>query len=884
MSGEATSQAETFQPVFPLQLYAELDQGAVLITSNQRLSRFRLQAFETEQQRQHKRSWPTPKILPWSAWIQQQWLSSGLAPCLSPEQESLLWRRTILEDPQTEVLNPKALSKQAMEAWKILSDYQIDPSCLQESGEEHLALWRWGDSVQKKTDYFLQHQVLEQLSRSIQQTIPKRMILDGFDSFAPAQLSYFRHLQALGTTLLITQSDRPEAELSFAAYPDEDSELRDICFKVRQLIKAKPQLQVGILIPGLEQRAERVARVCREELAPSLPLQLGHKTQGNYFNLSLGSPLARQPMVQTAFDLLSLLGKQQIQHREFSKLLLNPYIHGHGAETHQRASLDKAFRDSNQFTLSLKQFISWCEQSDKEAHEFSKLLQTISELQQKSLFSGKQRLSQWLMHIEHILQQLNWQQQAECGDELAQLQSWSKLIEQLTRLDDYCGEVSWHEAIGILHEHAQDQVFRPNPSQANIQIMGLLEASNLYFDHLFIIGMDDLNWPPAAKPHPLIPFYIQTLYKTPHSNSEREWEYAQAVWKNLLHISPIIEVSFAKTTNNQDVQLSPLLQHGKQEPETEIHQSQRYSLALQQQQASLTDIAESQWPVLPQEKVRGGTGLLKAQASCAFQAFVLHRLNLTPLQLPSPGLNAAEQGIILHAALELFWKKVKTQSRLLQLDDTARNNTIRECIDHSWSSLNRVVPFVIRSLETQRLFQLISRWLTFETQRNPFEVKAFEEWRNIRIGTGQKLALHTKIDRIDRDGEGHCIILDYKTGESSASKAVGEQLSEPQLPTYFMAEKTLQHPVDAVAFAQVRNGAMAFKGFAREDHILPGIKAFKGKKDQPENWEELSAEWHDVIHRLADEFMAGESAVLPKHSQSCNYCQLAGICQIYRSD
>ncbi len=872
-----------FEAISSSELNRFLNSGATLITANQRLSRFRLQQYEQSQIASGKTAWDTPEILPWAIWLERQWHRSGQGRVLSLQQESLLWRDAILKDETTQVLNPKALSKQAMDAWTILSDYHIDPSCLQHAGEEHAALWRWAAELTGNTAHIFQHQMLGLLIEHTEISSDATIMLDGFDTLSPAQGNYLNQLQLSGCKVFTVKNSHPVAKSHVSIYQDEESELRQVCLRIRECLAKHPDYYIGVFIPNLEHRPAQVSRIFAEELAPALNLEPNPDLQGDYFNISLGSVLAKQPMIACAFAMLSLSLKATVQHHELTELLLNPYIPGSAEEIQQRAALDVELRRNNQFALSLEQLLKICATSTIKTPLFQQFITHMQALHQQRFFAGKQLLSQWVLLAENILQQLQWHEQATEPNEVAQVQNWRDLMQQLTGLDDFCGELSWHEALSRMVEHALEQPFRPAPGQANIQIMGLLEATNLRFDYAFVLGMDDITWPAAAKPNPLIPFDIQVLHQTPHANSEREWHYAQAIWQNVQHVSPTLAISYARSKGNQDVQASPLLQDSAFD-EAKALPSYRYAQLLQQQPAAMEVIPETSVAVTAGEQVRGGTGLLKAQSGCAFQAFASYRLHLEGLATPTPGLNAAEQGTLLHTALENFWHKIKSHSQLSSLIEGELLATeVKHCIQTAWSGLKRVIPLEIKRLEETRLQQLMAQWLHYELEREPFEVRQTEVWRNIKLGNKRGLTLHTKIDRIDCDGHGHHIILDYKTGSTSATKALGLRPDEPQLPAYLLAEKASNSDADAVAFAQVRIHDPAFKGFAQEADILPELPAFKGKADQPQNWAELTLHWQEVLDRLADEFMAGEAGVSPKSRQSCNYCDFEGFCQISRS-
>ncbi|MDQ7058816.1 MAG: PD-(D/E)XK nuclease family protein [Ghiorsea sp.] len=229
------------------------------------------------------------------------------------------------------------------------------------------------------------------------------------------------------------------------------------------------------------------------------------------------------------------------------------------------------------------------------------------------------------------------------------------------------------------------------------------------------------------------------------------------------------------------------------------------------------------------------------------------------LETPTLGLTAAEQGTLLHAALEYFWKQTKNSTVLLQyINDGSLDQHIQAAATHAWSDIRRLISQDIKSLETQRLQQLMQQWLHFESTREPFTVTGFEFWQTVTLGTSSALVLHTKIDRSDQTASGHRIIIDYKTGLVSANKALGDRPDEPQLPIYYMAAQSANMQVDALAFAQVRNGELKFDGFSQESDILPKLKAYKPRNDQPEDWQALTEHWQDTLNNLADEFMAGE--------------------------
>jgi hypothetical protein len=74
---------------------------------------------------------------------------------------------------------------------------------------------------------------------------------------------------------------------------------------------------------------------------------------------------------------------------------------------------------------------------------------------------------------------------------------------------------------------------------------------------------------------------------------------------------------------------------------------------------------------------------------------------------------------------------------------------------------------------------------------------------------------------------------------------------------------------------------VTYKGVARDQDTLPGVKAFDGKKLPPPyvGWDGLLAHWQTVIERLANEFATGQAQVDPLPN-ACRYCHLSSVCRV----
>ncbi len=84
------------------------------------------------------------------------------------------------------------------------------------------------------------------------------------------------------------------------------------------------------------------------------------------------------------------------------------------------------------------------------------------------------------------------------------------------------------QVIDWLGQQAANSRFQVEDEGAPVQVMGMLEAAGLRFDHLWIMGLDDEALPSPANPSPFLPVSLQRQHRLPHSSSERELEFASS--------------------------------------------------------------------------------------------------------------------------------------------------------------------------------------------------------------------------------------------------------------------------------------------------------------------------------------------------------------------
>lgn len=278
----------------------------------------------------------------------------------------------------------------------------------------------------------------------------------------------------------------------------------------------------------------------------------------------------------------------------------------------------------------------------------------------------------------------------------------------------------------------------------------------------------------------------------------------------------------------------------------------------------------------------GGTAVIADQSACPFRAYARHRLAASRPEHPAFSLDPADRGLLVHAALEALWGELKTQERLLALDEATCGEVIARATRTALDWLQRRRPFTLgarlRALEQQRLEALLREWLEIERGRAPFTVAGVETRRPLRIGD---IELEARVDRVDVLENGARLVIDYKTGAPKVADWFGARPKAPQLPLYSLYG--LNGACGGVAYARVKRGECAFHGLARADSGTHGIVALAESRFAQEypSWPALEQSWRAAFVRLAEEFRQGVASASPRDDEDCRDCEQKPLCRIH---
>ncbi len=874
------------------ELLQALSTGATVVTPNRRLARALKREFDSAQVAAGARVWTSADVLPWGTWLERTF--SDLARheaqvrVLSPAQEMALWQQAIADSPFAHaLLDTAATARVAREAWAQQQGWRLDldgwRSGLHEDGKAYAA---WAARFRERCTAggWQSASVLPDAiaGRLAEGRVPPSLVVFGFDELTPQERALLDALRAAGTRVEEAQPQARRGQVSRRIYASAADELLGIARNVRDLLIANPALSIGVVVPDLSRRRAEVARVFDDVLEPERVLAAS-RTRPRAWNLSLGLPLSSCPLAHGALSILRL-ARGALPLSEAGSLLRSPFLAAAEQEFTRRALLDARLRARGQLRIDMTGLQREAFARDREQPHSCRLLASRLETWipvARAARNLRQPPSAWSSTFLSLLAGLGWPGERSLDSEEFQAwEKWRELVAGLSTLDPVVGALRLEDALAWLSRLAGETLFQAASEAVPVQVLGVLEAAGMSFDHLFVTGLHDEAWPPVPRPNPLLPVALQRAHRMPHASAEWELGFAQrigALWRTSAQ-----QVVFSHPAREGDRVLrpSPLI---IDVPAVTLDATSEPTYAASILEAArIESLSDEEAPSLaPGHDVRGGASVFENQAACPFRAFALHRLGARGLEEGRPGLDARERGTLLHRALAALWGELESHARLMATHAGDLDAAVTRAVNAALEALRRDRPDVLTdafaAIERDRLRARIFSLLAIERERAPFRVVEREAPRALDVGG---LRVNARVDRVDALDDGGRVILDYKTGNATIAAWTGDRPDAPQLPLYAITDPG---DVAAVALVPVQARDVRFRGLAREASLLPGVTTLDAARDFSaiRDWPHLLSGWRTALRALADEFLAGRAAVMPKrYPQTCQYCDLGPLCRV----
>jgi ATP-dependent helicase/nuclease subunit B len=846
--------------------------ATLIVTTAQRQAAVR--AAWAEQQRMLGHSqWHTPRVFTFNQYcereLQQRWARDAQPDQLLPAGAE--W--AAMREARREAGGP-AEARALLNAVHVLSDWRIPGTAAAlgatpESGllQESLALLAKlsEDHGRKPLRNWLQ--TLESPSRPA--------FAAGFHTLSAARQDTLRRI---GAEIMELADDRGDFAVAMA---DNDAhELELIAAWCRRELEADPARRLLIVDANLRRRRRHYERLLSQTLSPSEWAGSEPRDASAVFSIEGGRPLAEFPVISHALLTLKLLAGR-LRFVEVTHWVNLPFLDGQ--DLMLGAAIEAVLRTSQRLEYDAEELAALLERANGAAAASlaARLRQAIERL------TGERRSpAEWAPRILEALRLLGWHGSRPLrSDEQQAVARWHALLDEYSALGTWLPRAGLADAVAALSDLAAERNFDAASLEAPVTLTDSHDDPLVRYDGIWVAGLDAAQWPAAPRPDPFIPLRLQTAASIPTASAAGQTRLARASLSAWRRCADSVVCSWARLEGDAHRSPSPLL--SRVEPRL-VYQAAPAVVPLVDAYRGVDlemfeDVAGS--PVDTRVTVAGGVAPLTLQAECGFHAYGEFRLAGKKLEIPAPGLDARQRGMVLHKALELVWGNLDGQQfNLTATDEQVRRPMIANAVQAAVVHVFRgYVPMELRPAverEIHRVELLIKALFEAEVRRAAFVVDMMEARRRVRIAGGE---FELRIDRIDYIEGGGYAILDYKSGEPRRLRWEDGTLRDPQLIAYLLAERGRN--VQALANVSLTRGRAKFVGRSSRKGLLPDLTGMPGMNPNKvpaaqieATWQAEVERWIGELHRIAAAYIAGEAPVQPGNDV-CRLCHLTTLCR-----
>jgi probable DNA repair protein len=893
--------------------------GSTLITVNRRLARTLAAAFHGARLAAGETVWESLDILPLQSWLARTWGdyvdgAGGRHPALlGPEQDLALWEQVIAEHAAgaegLALLQAGAAARNAQAAWATLRAWRLHPRDeLGFLGEDARVFRAWAEDYEQRCrdggwlDLASAGEHLASHVHDLGDMVSEQILLAGFDALTPQTQAIMDGLSERGVRVQRWWPSPRSGEARRVGFANEDEEIRGAACWARRRVEEGCTGPVGIVVPALAARRDRVEAIFHEVFTPG-SARPGGAAHADAFNISLGRPLSTVPLAEDALLCLqAMFGRVSL--RDAGRWLLSPYLAG--GNLSRRARLDAALRRIGEprWTLArLHELAAPLEDmpsataggSEGEPAPHRAFAAVLEDLQRHlAALPRRQSVATWAMAFSAWLTDAGWPgERALDSTEYQAVRAFRDTLSVLAGLSPVLPSLTLGEALARLHRVTARQVFQAQSGPTTVQVLGVLEAAGLGYSNLWIVGLHAGAWPEPARPNPFLPLALQRDRQMPRAGAEQQLAWSRRWTARMLASADQVVVSYPLSAGDEPHRPSPLIAHlppvdGDALVRGAVVTDTRH---VQGAAPALERFRDARGPAVDrQQRTGGGAQLIKDQAACPFRAFAIHRLGARDVKTPESSLDPRVRGNLAHRLLELLWRSLGSHQGLASRSEAHRHELIAECVARVLEDEARQRPQTLRgrllSLERRRLESLARAWLAIEVERAPFTVQAEQGGE----ATLEGLTLRLRPDRIDRLADGQAFLVDYKTGQCNVREWFGERPDEPQLPLYAVTMDVGiadgGPAVAGIAFGALRPGDLGFRGLAGVAGLAPGVQSMDESRvhgvREAEDWDALKATWHQRLGRLARDYLQGDARVDPKRpGVTCRHCGMQVLCRVH---
>ena len=406
----------------------------------------------------------------------------------------------------------------------------------------------------------------------------------------------------------------------------------------------------------------------------------------------------------------------------------------------------------------------------------------------------------WAIRIDGILEAAGWPGSTSLGSaDFQLLNRWRDLLNDLARMDLVSARMPLETALNQLESMAADAVFQPETELTQVHLLGVLEASGLEFDAVWISGVNATEWPSRGDASVMVSRRLQEERGMPDATPADSLGHARRILRRLCAAAPEVVCSYSRIIDDAEQNPSELLSEFGAKPcdapaDPGWHATQ---FASGDRLASVEDVPPR---VVRAEKLAGGN--------------------------------------LIHDALYKLYLEKPSRNDVANWADI--DSRIARSLDFAFGRHERNADKVLLRLlamERERVDGLLRIFLNVDTSREAFVVDSVE--KKVELAeAGVRLEL--RVDRIDRMPDGSVAIIDYKTGAEKTLLTRQGEPKEYQLVAYACA---IDEPVGELALANVDSRSVVFHAAGARD---------------TENWPDVLAGWASGVREACAEISNGD--------------------------
>ncbi|NBX84885.1 MAG: hypothetical protein EBQ95_04655 [Gammaproteobacteria bacterium] len=831
-------------------LIQALHAGATVITPTQRLQRELLRAYADAQT---DAVLPRPHCFAYTSWLENWYnellfqqpddmppllLNDWQWECIWTETAISIWGRRLRRFEIQQTL--QAVKNCALiEALPEGSDFIYVPAA-EQFQKLHIAV----HNVLRDKNLLAPHELAAYLNQKRYPMQTTKVIWACFDCIHPQQASLQKKLKLQGIEQSHFDIDEPSSiGLRQALIASDDEQETEQLIAWIQQQQAQGAQRIGVVIPDLTQQQARLSR----RLKQHFPSDILH--------FSLGRHLLAYPMIQHALCILKLSSEQRITREQSRVLFHSPFIKGYCEEHAPRTRFYQRHVLFQEPEVSLVELTKACQDNLPVLYQ---LLDTLAP------YPDKASPTDWMHAFSKRLLHFGFPgEEPLLNSQHALLQSFYLTLEQFQSIEPFVESWSFDTVIDRLSDRCQNQIHQPPQNYTGIHIMGWFESSGFCGDALWIAHMQSHLLPQGIVFSPYLPIPWQKKLAFPRTQRHAEETMAKTMLQRLIHAHDDVVISYAEHINQEPQWPSTLFPNWP--AYKQIQTTPAHLVALE----SFKD--PTQWPIQPEESLKGGSHLLSLQAKCPFQAFSTYRLQTQSKTTESIGLDAREKGSLLHLVMQLVWTDIPSQLVMRQMSTDKRLEHINKCIEKAITHFQSQRPYsmdaIYSRVEHQRLQKIVMDAIEFDLRRPPFQIAGLERTFDLTI---DNWTFQLRYDRLDVIDDGSTCLIDYKTNIPSPLPWTQERPVHPQMLMYAIANSDIK----SLYFLSIKKDDVKASGIGANDQGIAGVRPMK------EPWTTLQQAWLVHLQNLLIEFKSGHFAATPIAPSTCQQCIHQDLCRI----